>query len=160
MFHQFLELFNPLPGNQYLLVTTHADAVASVMAEKLSHVGGTLSLECFPGVHEEMLLPNVIRHDIATLQAPFRGLPRSHDLVVFQDIYHCHAYPERLMKLAYTTLANTAELIIMQERGSMNFEAMLIMLEAFEFRAANRIDVLSGYDLVMAKKMHMWGNGL
>ena len=93
MFHQFLELFKPLPGNQYLLVTTHADAVASVMAEKLSHVGGTLSLECFPGEHDDVVLSNIIRHDIATLKAPFRGLPRSHDLVVFQDIYHLHAHP-------------------------------------------------------------------
>jgi len=42
----------------------------------------------------------------------------------------------------------------------MDIEAMKEMLEEFEFRAANDIDVVEGYDLVMAKKMHMWGNGL
>ena len=42
----------------------------------------------------------------------------------------------------------------------MDIEAMKEMLEEFEFRAANEIDVLPEYDLVMAKKMHMWGNGL
>ena len=34
------------------------------------------------------------------------------------------------------------------------------MLEEFEFRSSNEIDVLPEYDLVMAKKLHMWGNGL
>jgi hypothetical protein len=48
----------------------------------------------------------------------------------------------------------------MQKKGSMDIEAMKAMLEEFEFRAPNEIDVLPEYDLVMAKKMHMWGNGL
>ena len=42
----------------------------------------------------------------------------------------------------------------------MKIDEMLELLETFEFRAANQIDILQEYDLVMAKKMHMWGNGL
>jgi hypothetical protein len=42
----------------------------------------------------------------------------------------------------------------------MDIEATKTLLEEFEFRAPNYIDVLDEYDLVMAKKMHMWGNGL
>jgi hypothetical protein len=35
------------------------------------------------------------------------------------------------------------------------------MLEKSEFRAANTIcDLIVGYDVIVAKKMHMWGNGL
>ena len=37
---------------------------------------------------------------------------------------------------------------------------MYELLENNEFRAANFIDIFPNYDLVMAKKMHMWGNGL
>jgi hypothetical protein len=48
----------------------------------------------------------------------------------------------------------------MQEKGTMDISAMKEMLERHEYRAANAIDVLPEYDLVMAKKMHMWGNGL
>lgn len=81
-------------------------------------------------------------------------------MVIFKDIFHLHENPNMMLKLAYTTLANTAHIIIMQEKGTMDIEAMKILLEEYEFRAPNAIDVLPEYDLVMAKKMHMWGNGL
>jgi len=159
--NQFLELCNPLPGNRYLLVTTHADEIATALAEKLLPVPGDLDIQCYPGQHQNFdHHANVKMHHISNFKAPFRGLPRSHDMVIFQDIYHLHQFPERMVKLAYTTLANTAHLIIMQRRGTMDLEAMLEMLERMEYRAGNVIDVLDGYDLVMAKKMHMWGNGL
>jgi hypothetical protein len=48
----------------------------------------------------------------------------------------------------------------MQKKGTMNIEETLNILEEFEFRSQNYIDVLPEYDLVMAKKLHMWGNGL
>jgi hypothetical protein len=64
------------------------------------------------------------------------------------------------MRLAYNSLANTADIIIMQKSEPMDIEKMLELLEYSEFRAGNSIDVLSEYDLVMAKKMHMWGHGL
>jgi len=42
----------------------------------------------------------------------------------------------------------------------LNIEALKTKLEIMEFRSANEIDIIDGYDLVIAKKMHMWGNGL
>ena len=157
---QFLELFNPLPGNKYLIATTHADAIAKALGEKLLHVNGMLSLECYPGEHEVVEGLHVTCHDIAHFKAPFRAPPREYDMVVFYDIYSKHEYPDRLLKLAYTTLANTAHLIIMEPKGTLELPTLLRDLERMEYRAANAIDVLEDYDLVMAKKMHMWGNGL
>jgi hypothetical protein len=157
---QFLELFHPLPGSKYLIVTTHADVIAKVLAEKMLYVEGMLWLECYPGEHEIIDGNHVKRHDIAHFKAPFRALPREYDMVIFQDIYSQHNYPERLLKLAYTTLANTAHLIIMEPKGTLDIPTLLQDLERMEYRAANAIDLLDDYDLVMAKKMHMWGNGL
>ena len=48
----------------------------------------------------------------------------------------------------------------MQKKGTMDMWAMKELLERFEFRSPNEIDILPEYDLVMARKMHMWGNGL
>jgi len=48
----------------------------------------------------------------------------------------------------------------MEKKGVMDVEKIKELLEEFEFRAVNDIDIVQGYDLVMAKKMHMWGNGL
>jgi hypothetical protein len=42
----------------------------------------------------------------------------------------------------------------------MDIEAVKTILEDHEFRAPNEIDIMEGYDLIMAKKMHMWGAGL
>jgi len=38
--------------------------------------------------------------------------------------------------------------------------SILHILENADFRAMNQIDIFENYHLVMAKKMHMWGNGL
>ncbi|MEA2112068.1 MAG: hypothetical protein U9P71_08480 [Campylobacterota bacterium] len=157
---QFLELFNPYPGNQFLLLTSHSDEITPVLAQMLENVNGTLSLHCFPGKHDDVKLDNIKRSDIVDFKSLPRALPRSNDMVILQDVYAQHELKERIIKQMYATLANTGDIIIMQKRGTMDFEKMLEMLEAFEFRAGNAIDCHPDYDLVMGKKMHMWGNGL
>ena len=97
---------------------------------------------------------------ISDFSNPFRALPRDNDMVILKDILHQHKNPRLLFKIAYTTLANAANVIIMQEKGTMDIEETKELLEKFEFRAPNEIDILDEFDLVMAKKMHMWGNGL
>ncbi len=158
--NRFLELFNPYPGSQFLLVTSHCDEMATALADILSKVDGSLNLQCFPGEHAVVEVNNIKRHDIADFKSSPRALPRSNDIVILQDVYHLHEAPERIMKQMYATLANTGNIVIMQRRDTMDFEAMLVMLEQFEFRAGNAIDCHPDYDLVMGKKMHMWGNGL
>ena len=97
---------------------------------------------------------------IKSFTQPFRALPRTNDIVIFKDVFHQHENQEGILKIAYTCLANAAEIIIMQKKSTMDIQATLEILEEFEFRSQNYIDVLPEYDLVMAKKLHMWGNGL
>ncbi|MBA1438713.1 MAG: hypothetical protein FAF05_06995 [Epsilonproteobacteria bacterium] len=78
---QFLELFNPLPGNCYLQVTTKPDATTKALEALLKDADGELRV------------------------------------------------------------------VLYDEDDAL-------------FRSPNYIDVLPQYDLVMAKKLHMWGNGL
>ena len=159
---QFLELFNPLPGNHYLQVTTSPDETTKALCDLLDDVDGELSLAVYDKneIDLDSLFPNAKTQQIKDFKQPFRAIPRNHDIVIFKDIFHLHANQKMILKIAYTTLANTADIIIMQKKGTMDIEAMKEMLDEFEFRAANEIDVLPEYDLVMAKKMHMWGNGL
>ncbi|WP_455757074.1 hypothetical protein [Sulfurimonas sp.] len=144
---QFLELFNPLPGNHYLQVTTRADEITDALTSTLEKVGGNLSVALY---NDENL----------DFSKPFRAPARSNDIIIFQDTFVSHKNQKMILKIAYTSLANTADIIIMEKKGVMDIEKMKNMLEEFEFRAPNDIDVLPEYDLVMAKKMHMWGNGL
>lgn len=161
---QFKELFNPLPGNHYMQVTTSVDETTYELYEMMKIVDGELSLAIYDeddiDIDIDSQFPDAKIQQIKNFQQPFRAIPRNHDIVIFKDFFHLHANPKMVLKIAYTTLANTADIIIMQEKGTMDIEAMKELLEEFEFRAPNDIDVLPEYDLVMAKKMHMWGNGL
>jgi len=98
---QFLELFNPLPGNHYLQVTTSEDEISDALRGILADVGGELSLALY---NEQNL----------DFSKPFRALPRDHDIVIFQDVFFRHHNQSMILKTAYRTLANTADIIIME----------------------------------------------
>jgi len=159
---QFLELFNPYPGNSYLEISNGVSDITIALQELLSKVDGNLDLVIYSDDTSDLKakFPNSKIQQIADLSKPFRAMPRSVDIVILKDIFHLHTNQDIVIKTAYTALANTANIIIMQEKGTMDIEAIYELLEKFEFRASNSIDVLPEYDLVMAKKMHMWGNGL
>jgi hypothetical protein len=158
---QFRKLFNPLPGNHYLHVTTEVDEISFLFDEMMQEVGGKFNLVIYSqeNLHVEKPTNANIQH-IQDFNHPFRALPRDHNIVVMKDILHAHQNHKMILKLAYTTLANTANIVIIEKKGVMDIEAVKTMLEEHEFRSPNEIDIIDGYDLVMAKKMHMWGNGL
>lgn len=144
---QFLELFNPLPGNHYLHVTTSKNDISNELEKLLSQVDGKLSLALY-------------NNDNLDFSKPFKALPREHDLVIIQDVFSKHKYKDAILKIAYTTLANAAHIIIIEKKGILEISHIKDLLTEHEFRSANEIDVLENYDLIIAKKMHMWGNGL
>ncbi|EDZ63271.1 hypothetical protein SMGD1_1537 [Sulfurimonas gotlandica GD1] len=123
------------------------DDITTALASMIESVDGVLNVALY-------------NDDNLNFSQPFRAMPRDHDMVILKDIFHKHENPKMILKLAYLTLANTAHVIIMEKKGIMDIEAIKALLEEFEFRAPNEIDIVDGYDLVMAKKMHMWGNGL
>ncbi|MBN2896010.1 MAG: hypothetical protein JXK05_09005 [Campylobacterales bacterium] len=155
-----LTLFNPLPGNRYLLTTTHTDALVTLLAQKLAAAGGALHVITYPGEHLPITDAHLQQSAIGDFATLFRALPREHDFVILQELYSRHAYSERLLRHCYTTLANTAYVLIIEPKGRCDPQALCETLERLEFRVPNVIDVLEGFDVVMAKKMHMWGNGL
>ncbi|MEA2100842.1 MAG: hypothetical protein U9P72_12020 [Campylobacterota bacterium] len=159
---QFLQLFNPYPGNSYLEISNGVSDISLALQEILSKVDGSLDLVVYSDKESDLKtkFPNSKIQQIDDLSKPFRAMPRSADIVILRDVFHLHSNQDMIIKTAYTALANTADIIIMQEKGTMDIEAIYEMLERLEFRAANSIDLLPDYDLVMAKKMHMWGNGL
>jgi len=144
---QFLELFKPQPANSYLEVCTYEDEVTSELKSLMDSVDGTLKVILYGDGELDF-------------SKPFRALPRTHDIVVLKEILSKHKTPNMLLKISYTTLANAADIVILEKKGSIDVDAIKQLLEEFEFRAINDIDIVEGYDLIMAKKLHMWGNGL
>ena len=157
---QFLELFNPYPGNHYMQVTTLPDDSTKVLCDMMQSVDGEFSLVVYAKESYDTKYPHANIKYIDDFTKPYRALPRSNDIIILKDIFYKHKNKEMLLKIAYTSLANTADIVIMEKKGLLDTPSIKQMLEEFEFRASNEIDVLPEYDLVMAKKMHMWGNGL
>ena len=159
---QFLELFNPYPGNDYLQVTSKVDETTEALSALVKGVDGEFSLVLYNAEDKDLSskFPEAKLQYIKNFKQPFRALPRSHDIIVFKDFFHLHENQKGMLKIAYTALANAGDIVIMQKKGTMDIEATLSLLEEFEFRSQNYIDVLPEYDLVMAKKLHMWGAGL
>ena len=159
MISRIKELINPLPGYTILHVTSKVDETTSILLEMLGDVGGKLNLAIYG---DETIEPvdNMRVQNIANYDDMFRALPRDNDIVIFHDVFLKHSQQERMLKNAYMTLANAAYIIIIEKEGSMDIQEVKVSLEKNEFRAANEIDIIEGYDLIMAKKMHMWGNGL
>jgi hypothetical protein len=159
---QFMGIFNPLPGNCYMQVTTQPDQSTFALEELLKSVNGELRVVYYTEdqTRFDQLKAEKKQH-VNSFAKPFRALPRDNDMIIFKDIMNKHLRFEQLLKSAYTTLANAAHIIIIERKGSIDIQSTIELLDKLEFRSGNYIpDVLEGYDLIMAKKLHMWGNGL
>ncbi|MDD2356930.1 MAG: hypothetical protein PHX13_03345 [Thiovulaceae bacterium] len=154
------ELLNPLPGYTILHVSLHVDDVTETLLEMLEKVGGKFNLALYQNSKTLSLSGNVHVQKLESFDEIFRVLPRDNDIVIFHDIFSRHSQKDRILKNAYMTLANAGQIIIIEKKGVMDIVQIKEYLESHEFRAANEIDLLEGYDLIIAKKMHMWGNGL
>jgi len=130
-----------------LQISTQEDEITKELKRLLDAVDGKLNLALFN------------KQNLNFSQA-FRASPRDHDKVIIQDVLSRHENPKMILKLAYQTLANSANIIILEKKGTTDIASTKALLEELEFRSANEIDILENYDLIMAKKMHMWGNGL
>lgn len=153
------ELFHPLPGNRYLEVTTKIDDISELLSDMLQKVGGYLSIALYANEVKLQDIEAKIQH-LSDTKTLFRAMPREYDIILLKDIFADFEDKEGMLSLVYRCLANAGYIIIMEKKGSLDIRNVLELLEDFEYRAANEIDIVDGYDLIMAKKMHMWGNGL
>jgi len=161
-YKQFLELIQPQPGFKILDVTAHADGLTQAL---LNHLSGfddaRLDVAMYPGEHQKFeASETLVLQTLPHYKAPFRALPRNNDIVIIRDVLLQHEMTERILKSIYTTLANAGNIIIVMEKASAEVAYVKDLLDRFEFRAPNEIDLLDGYAVITAKKMHMWGNGL
>ena len=154
------KLINPLPGYTILHVSLHVDDITQTLSSILEKVGGKLNLALYQNSESSSLSGNIHVQKLESFDEIFRALPRDNDIVIFHDIFSRHSQKDRMLKNAYMTLANAGQIIIIEKKGVMEIVQIKELLDAHEFRAANEIDLLDGYDLIIAKKMHMWGNGL
>lgn len=156
------QLLHPTPHTKIMVATSHLDGMVEELSSFLSPYEGLIDVSLFPGEHLEFSSPCIHKiHAIKDYKSPAFGIPRDYAAVIVQDVLHLHESPLKFLQLIYRTLLNATEIIIVQKNGSMSISEIEELLEKSEFRATNTImDLIDGYEVIVAKKMHMWGNGL
>lgn len=158
----FCDLFQTSPQMKILVATSHSDSLIEEICTYLEPFNATVDLSLYPGEHLEYSSAVIGKVDtIKDFNSPIRSATRDYETIILQDVLHLHGLPLKLLQLVYRSLENSAEVIIVQKCGAMETSEVEALLEKSEFRAANTIrDLIAGYDVIVAKKMHMWGNGL
>ena len=155
-------LLHPTPHTKIMAVTSHLDALAEELAAFVAPYEGIVDLSLFPGDHQN--IPHDPFHKVYTIKdyySPAAGVPRDYASVIVQDVLHQHESPRKFLELIYRTLLNASEIIIVQKRGAMSIADIEALLDEAEFRAINTItDLREDHEIIVGKKMHMWGKGL
>lgn len=153
-------LLHPTPHTKIMVVTSHCDSMAEALSHFLAPYEGLIDVSLFPGDHQSLS----IFHKMFTIKDyrfPAGGIPRDYAAVIVQDVLHLHESPQKFLELVYRTLLNASEIIIVQKNGVMNIAEVESLLDEAEFRAINTMsDLIEGYEVIVGKKMHMWGKGL
>lgn len=157
-----ISLLHPTPHTKIMVVTSHLDGMMEELTTFLAPYEGLIDLSLFPGEHQEFSHPCIHKvHAMKDYKSPAFGVPRDYASVIIQDVLHLHEMPLKFLQLIYRTLLNATEIIIVQKNGSMGIDEVEALLDQAEFRAINTImDLIDGHEVIVAKKMHMWGNGL
>ncbi|MBD3806791.1 hypothetical protein [Sulfuricurvum sp.] len=153
-------LLHPTPHTKIMVVTSHLDSMAEELNHFLTPYEGLIDVSLFPGDHQilETFHKTFIIKDF---KSPAGGVPRDYASVIVQDVLHLHESPRKFLELIYRTLLNASEIIIVQKKGSKVISEVEELLDQTEFRAINTmIDLIDGHEVIVGKKMHMWGNGL
>jgi hypothetical protein len=156
------QLLHPTPNTKIMVVTSHLDSMMEELISFLAPYEGLIDLSLFPGEHQDFSHSSIHKvHAIKDYKSPAFGVPRDYASVIVQDVLHLHESPLKFLQLIYRTLLNATEIIIIQKNGVMSIAEVEDLLDKSEFRATNTImGLINGYDVIVAKKMHMWGNGL
>ena len=92
--------------------------------------------------------------------ARLRSKAREYEYIILSDILsHC-PNKDKIIKIMYTALENSANIIILEKKSNNNLEEIKELLDDTSFVAINDIDLFEDYELITAKKLHMWGSGL
>lgn len=89
----------------------------------------------------------------------FRLKDRNFEYAIISDCLQLIENKNRFIDGVYHSLENSAFIIILQKKETMDIETIKELLDKNNFRAINDINIFAQYHLVMAKKLHMWGAG-
>lgn len=154
------ELINPLPGYTIFCATSKIDDMVFALLKLAQESDGRLNLALYQTDDTPPSSKHIKTQLLESYDDVFRVVPRDNDIVILYETYAKHTNKTKLLKNVYMSLANAGHIIIVEPKEILHVDKLKDTLQEHEFRAPNSFDAQNNYNIVMAKKMHMWGNGL
>lgn len=140
---EFYSLFEHFPNTAFYHIHDNCDEVTVLLKKLIEEIGGELTVQSFQDIDQKR----------------FRLKDRNFEYAIVSDCLDKLDDKNRFISNIYHSLENSAFIIILQTKGSMDIETTKELLDKNNFRAVNDINIFEKYHLVMAKKLHMWGAG-
>lgn len=140
----FLSLFQKAPNTTLLNIDHECPEIKESLFDFTEKINGKLTYKEFNSIDLDK----------------FKLVARDFEYVVVTDCLNEIEDIDKFIKVIYHSLENSANVILISHKNKNSLQFMVEVLDRNDFRATNSIDIFNDYDLVVAKKMHMWGNGL
>lgn len=140
----FKELFAPYPNIAILHINNSLDLISQTLENIKDENDGNIKYIEFK----------------SEVDARLKASAREFEYVVLGDILSYCPNRDKILKLIYKSIENSGNLIILENKQNNNKDEILSLLEETGFQAGNCIDLFDDFNLLTAKKMHHWDNGL
>ncbi|WP_320035843.1 hypothetical protein [Halarcobacter sp.] len=140
----FKGLFQPFTNLSVFFINNNTDFIESTLEEVVKTNEGKLNKIDF--IEEKYLKLN--------------HYMREFEYIVLGDIINKYEKKELLLQKCYRALENSANIIILENKTNNNLDEIRELLDKTSFVAINSIELFDNYELITAKKLHMWGSGL
>ena len=156
------QLIHSSPHFRLLLVSSELSLIDRQLLDYIASLSGSVDIYCFPDSYDNFKHNAIRKIEIMKdYSSGLRCASREYEAVVLHNVLHRHTDPLKFLQLVYRSMENSAEIIVLQSKENSNSSQLEEWLENSEFRAHNTIyDLIKDYDVTVAKKLHMWGNGL
>jgi ubiquinone/menaquinone biosynthesis C-methylase UbiE len=139
----FKDLFQPFPNISILHINNGAKFIDAPIKEVVDFLDGNLE-------YIEFMEENSAR---------IKATAREYEYIVLSDILSYCPNRDKVLKLMYKALENSANIIVLEKKSNKNMDEIKQLLDESSFVAINHIDLFEEYNLITAKKLHMWGSG-
>ncbi len=136
----FKSLFEDFPNLAILNINNNCNEIKTVAEDIAKRSCGTFTNLEFNAINEDNLKTSFRDYEYAILSNCLNLVKNKREF---------------LLKI-YNNLENSAQIIIIIKKDTMDLYELKELLENINFLCANEIDIFKEYDLVTAKKMRMW----
>lgn len=140
----FKSLFQEFPNIAILHINNGVDFLNPLLEELALNLEGKVDLINF--VDEK--------------SARIKSSARDFEYIILSDILSYCPNRDKILKIMYKALENSANIIILENKSHKNTDEIKELLDKTSFVAINDIDLFEDYNLITAKKLHIWGSGL